>query len=151
VRGCRHDFRREAAGTLDVAAGPAILSRDIDSLGPAQLLQALAQRIDARPSLGIVLGGVGQHSEAPHSVRLLRGRRLPHGEARRAADQRHDLAPPHSITSSARCWSCQGTSRPSALAVFMLITSSYLMGAWTGSSLNLAPLRMRSRYDAARR
>ena len=37
-----------------------------------------------------------------------------------------------------------GTSRPSALAVLRLITSSNLTGAWTGSSLGFAPLRMRS-------
>src|SRR6516164_611901 len=40
----------------------------------------------------------------------------------------------HSITSSARCCRIQGTSRPSALAVLRLITSSNLTGAWTGSS-----------------
>ena len=51
---------------------------------------------------------------------------------------------PHSITSSASCWRCKGTSRPSALAVLRLITSSNLTGAWTGSSLGFAPLRMRS-------
>ena len=39
---------------------------------------------------------------------------------------------------------CSGTSRPSALAVLRLITSSNLTGAWTGSSLGFAPLRMRS-------
>ena len=38
----------------------------------------------------------------------------------------------------------RGTSRPSALAVLRLIISSNLTGAWTGSSLGLAPLRMRS-------
>jgi len=50
----------------------------------------------------------------------------------------------YSITSSARCWSCKGTPRPSALAVFILITSSNLTGAWTGSSPGFAPFRMRS-------
>ena len=50
----------------------------------------------------------------------------------------------YSITSSARCWSCTGTSRPRALAVLTLITSSNLTGASTGSSLGFAPRRMRS-------
>ena len=49
---------------------------------------------------------------------------------------------PYSITSSARVSSVGGTVRPSALAVLRLITSSYLVGAWTGRSLGLAPLRM---------
>ena len=75
--------------------------------------------------------------------RLLRARReRPRG--RRAAEQRDELAPLHSITSSARASSVGGTSRPSALAVLRLITSSYLVGACTGRSAGFSPLRMRS-------
>src|SRR5262249_62147509 len=43
--------------------------------------------------------------------------------------ERNELAPLHSITSSARASSVGGTSRPSALAVLRLITSSNLVGA----------------------
>jgi hypothetical protein len=50
----------------------------------------------------------------------------------------------YSITSSARVSSCGGTVRLSALAVLRLITSSNLVGCWTGSSPGLAPLRIRS-------
>jgi hypothetical protein len=50
----------------------------------------------------------------------------------------------YSITSSARASSVAGTSMPSALAVLMLITSSYLVGACTGRSAGFTPLRMRS-------
>src|SRR6476659_866597 len=57
----------------------------------------------------------------------------------------------HSITSSARARSIAGTSRPSALAVLRLMTSSYLVGACTGRSAGFSPLRMRSTYSAARR
>src|SRR5262249_15635408 len=57
----------------------------------------------------------------------------------------------HSITSSARASTDVGTSRPSALAVLRLFTSSYLVGAWTGRSAGFSPLRMRSTYPAARR
>src|SRR5215475_1591840 len=57
----------------------------------------------------------------------------------------------HSITSSARCRSNGGTSSPSVLAVLRLMISSNLTGAWTGSSLGFAPLRMRSTYVGARR
>ena len=42
--------------------------------------------------------------------------------------------PPHSITSAARASSVGGTSRPSVLAVFKLITSSYLVGACTAQN-----------------
>ena len=55
----------------------------------------------------------------------------------------------HSITSSARASSVGGISRPSALAVLRLITSSNRSGAWTGSPLGFSPSRMRSTYDAA--
>ena len=51
---------------------------------------------------------------------------------------------PYSMTSSARASSVGGRSRPSALTVFRLITSSYLVGACTGRSAGLSPLRMRS-------
>src|SRR5215472_7097258 len=61
-----------------------------------------------------------------------------------AAEQRDEIAPPHSITSSARCWRNQGTSRPSAFAVLRLIVSVSLTGPWTGRSLGFVPLRIRS-------
>ena len=51
---------------------------------------------------------------------------------------------PYSITSSARASSVGGISKPSALAVLRLITSSYLVGACTGRSAGFSPLRMRS-------
>jgi hypothetical protein len=41
----------------------------------------------------------------------------------------NSAAPPHSITSSARASSVGGTSMPSVLAVFRLITSLNLTGA----------------------
>jgi hypothetical protein len=66
----------------------------------------------------------------------------------RSAEQRDEVAalhlPAHSITSSARASSVAGMSMPSSLAVFRLITSSYLVGAWTGKSAGFSPLRMRS-------
>ena len=43
----------------------------------------------------------------------------------------------YSMTSSARASSIAGTSRPSALAVFRLITSSYLVGCCTGRTAGL--------------
>jgi hypothetical protein len=63
---------------------------------------------------------------------------------RRAADQRDELAPLHSITSSARASKVGGTSSPSALAVLRLMTSSNLVGASTGKSAGFAPRSMRS-------
>src|SRR6516165_559038 len=50
----------------------------------------------------------------------------------------------HSITSSARANTLGGTSKPSALAVLMLSTVSYFVGAFTGRSAGFSPFRMRS-------
>src|SRR5262249_14509525 len=61
-----------------------------------------------------------------------------------AAEQRDEGAAPHSMTSSARASTEVGTSKPIALAVLRLTTSSYLVGACTGRSAGFSPLRMRS-------
>src|SRR5262245_14805641 len=71
--------------------------------------------------------------------RLLRTRRKrPCGS--RAAQQRDEVAPFHSITSSARASTVAGTSRPSVFAVLRLSTISYLVGACTGRSAGFSPL-----------
>jgi hypothetical protein len=61
------------------------------------------------------------------TMRVLRARRQRPRRCR-ASEQRDELAPlhllAHSITSSARAITVAGTSRPSALAVLRLITSS---------------------------
>src|SRR5262245_9405076 len=71
----------------------------------------------------------------------------------RAAEQRDELTAfhLHSITSSARTSSVGGTSRPSAFAVFMLITTTNLVACSTGMSAGLAPLRILSTKMPARR
>ncbi len=53
-------------------------------------------------------------------------------------------SPRYSITSVARKTNEGGTVRPSALAVFMLMTSSNLVGCSTGRSEGLVPLRILS-------
>src|SRR5262249_30860702 len=63
----------------------------------------------------------------------------------RAADERDELAPLHSITSSARSRNDSGMVSPIRFAVFMFTTSSNLTGASTGRSAAFAPpRRMRS-------
>src|SRR5262249_48742871 len=57
----------------------------------------------------------------------------------------------YSIPWSAWRMSVWGTVKPSALAVFKLITSSNFAGRSTGRSVGLAPLRILSTYSAARR
>ena len=53
----------------------------------------------------------------------------PDGPPADAAEQRDELAPPHSITLSAIASSVGGTFNPSALAVLRLMTNSYLTGS----------------------
>jgi hypothetical protein len=55
----------------------------------------------------------------------------------------------YSISWSVRSNTDWGILSPRALAVLRLITSSNLVGCWTGRSAGLAPLRMRSTYEAA--
>src|SRR5262249_3478736 len=75
---------------------------------------------------------------------LLRARR--YRPRRRAAEKRDEFpAAAHSITSSARANTLGGTSKPSALAVLMLSTVSYFVGACTGRSAGFSPFRTRSR------
>ena len=71
----------------------------------------------------------------------------------RAASGHAAAAPPSSVMNSRRFIrsprrrgraASAALSRPSALAVLRLITSSYLVGACTGRSAGFSPLRMRS-------
>src|SRR5262249_50410748 len=87
----------------------------------------------------IVWGSRSDVSDARGLARLLRARRQrPRG--RPAAEQRYELAPSHSITSSARASSVGGISRRSAFAVLRLITNSNLLDCTTGSSAGFSPL-----------
>ena len=70
------------------------------------------------------------------------------GHGRRAAEQRDELAPPHSITSSARASSDGGTIRPSILAVLRLITNSNLVGLYDRQVGGLRALEDAAGIDA---
>src|SRR6516162_5325651 len=120
---------------------PAIFDRDGASFDPAEVAQPLH-----KSSGQLALRGRrsrAQESDGRQFPRLLRARRE-RPRCGGAAKQRDELAPLHSITSSARASTVAGISRPSAFAVLRLITSSYLVGACTGRSAGFSPLRMRS-------
>jgi hypothetical protein len=59
---------------------------------------------------------------------------------------RNELPPFHSITSSASANKVGGRFRPSALAVFRLMTNSNFAGCTTGRSAGFSPFRMRPVY-----
>src|SRR5262249_13995918 len=103
----------------------------------------------------IALGQAHQHADPPHTLGgLLRARH--ERPRRRAAEQRDELAPPHSITSSARSKKDSEIVKPSALAAVRLITSSNLVGCLTGNArtpsdgLAIVPLRCAAASARAR-
>src|SRR5262249_30073797 len=100
---------------------------------PTEFVQPLHKRRNIR-SPGRRRGRP-QKPDGRQLSRLLRARRERPRDSR-AAEKRDELAPLHSITSSARASSVGGTPSPSALAVFKFITSSYLVGACTGRKHN---------------
>src|SRR5205823_251999 len=61
---------------------------------------------------------------------------------RRAGYSEDQVAAVHSMTSSARARRDCGTVRPSAWAVFRLMTSSNLVGCCTGRLAGFSPLRI---------
>src|SRR5262249_43891725 len=77
---------------------------------------------------GLALGRTGRHTADKADYRHRRLLRVRRERPRsRAAEQRDELAPVHSITSSASASSLSGIWRPSVLAVCRLITSSNLV------------------------
>jgi hypothetical protein len=137
---------------------PGALHVDWDNLedadGVASLLQLLMPRHS--PALEVVgfaealaePGNKGRIErsgidEADHRHRRLLRPRRQRPSDRRAAEKRDELAPPHSITSSARASSVGGTVMPNTRAVSALMTNSNLLDCATGRSAGFAPLRMR--------
>src|SRR5262245_19962422 len=121
--------------------GESVDNRDILALDIAGLFQTLAKSAQAFRD-GIRRSRI---EETNHRYRrgLRVGCRWPCN--RRAAEQRDELAATdHSITSSARASSEGGTSRPSALAVLRLMTSSKRVGCSTGMSAGFSPFNIRS-------
>src|SRR5262245_21336048 len=103
----------------------AIFDQYVAAGRPSELPEPLSKILKIALRVRIVLGNPQQYRDPPHPPALLRVRR--ERPRHRTAEQRDDLAAlHHSITSSARASSIGGTSRPSALAVFRLIASSYL-------------------------
>src|SRR6516164_3956033 len=145
VRMQRDEFFRESLPFFRVVGWcPARIDRDFLTLYPPELLEFLPESRDVCLCFRVALRIAHQCSDPPHPVSLLRARReRPCRGA--SAEQGDELAPLHSITSSARASSVDGTSSPNALAVLRLMTNSYLVGSMTGRSAGLAsPLRIRA-------
>src|SRR6185369_431440 len=116
------------------------LDLDVAPLDITEIAQALAKNAQGRLQIGD-----GEHAQ-PRQLGLLRLR-----ERRRAkgGKRKYHFAPLHSITLSARSRMDCGIATPISFAVFLLITSSNLVGCSTGRSPGLAPLKILSTYFAA--
>src|SRR6516165_4524431 len=91
-----------------------------DLVGPLISIPRTAQQRE----IGFIVRD--EHADAPHAVALLPARRE-RPRRRRAAEERDEGPPVHSMTSSASANSDGGTVSPSALAVVRLIARSNLV------------------------
>src|SRR6516165_4035101 len=105
-----HELGNELSGALIASLRPAIFDCNIAAVDPAEFAQSLYKSREALRRYSR-----RGHAEVTNGRQLLR-RLRPRGEwprRRRAAEKPDELAPPHSITSSARASRDAGTSRPS--------------------------------------
>src|SRR5215475_3649565 len=130
------------ADGIGIGCCPAGIDLHISADGPAKRLQPLQEGSEPCLVMRIVRRCGEEHADAPHPLALLRARRE-RPRCSRAAEQRDELAPLHSITSSAMASTPGGIMRPSVLAVLRLTMSSNFVGCRTGSSAGFSPLRMR--------
>src|SRR6516164_3467233 len=126
---------------------PAIFARHIPTLDIAGFIQAPPKGDQSRSVRLLRCGG----KKPDHRHRRLLRPRCERPRSRRTAEKRDELAPNHSITSSANASNLSGIWRPSALAVLILTVSSYFVGDCTGKSAGFSPRKMRSTYEPVRR
>src|SRR5262249_10163948 len=131
---------REGPQTIILAFRPSIFDRQVATFDIADFAQSLME--STQPGRITVGRCALEKTDRWHRSLLRPGRERPHG--RRAAKNRDELAPFHSITSSAMASSLSGIWRPSALAVLRLTARSNLVGNATGKSAGLRPLRILS-------
>src|SRR5258708_214111 len=133
------EIGRKCQQPVILACGPAVFDPDVLALDISAVGQTLPECRDNRR----IVAKRPAVEEPDHRHRRLlpaRRERPCHGCT---AKKRDELAPPHSITSSARASSLSGIVMPSALAVLRLMTRSNFVGCTTGRSPGLAPLRIR--------
>ena len=131
-----NEFGCQCRQPIVAAVRPAIFDRHVPALDMTGLASGPG---GTRATERVSIRRRGAEKPDHRHRRLLRPRRE-RPRRRRAAEQRDELAPLHSITSSARASRVGGTSRPSALAVLRLITSSNLVGCSIGKSAGFAPV-----------
>src|SRR6476661_2865298 len=118
-----------------------VVDRNGAALRPTQCGKGLLECRAARDCFDVIRSERAHDGDVPHRAGSLRacGKR----PCNRAAQNSDELAPPHSITSSALASRDGGTVMPSALAVFRLMVNSNFVGCTTGSSAGVSPFRIR--------
>src|SRR5262245_16135865 len=133
-------FGGNLSETLAAALRPANLNRDVATFHPTEFAQPLHE---CGEPLALDQGrGGAQESDGRQLAGLLSARR--ERPRRCTAKQCDELAPPHSITSSASVSRLSEILRPSAVAVVRLMTRSNLVGCSIGSSPGFAPRKILS-------
>jgi len=108
---------RQGRKSLRTPLGKTILEAMTLSLDVTQVPQPVPQSLERWPGL------IRENTDFPQTARRLRPRHE-RPRDRRAAEQRDELTPLHSITSSARTSRPGGTVKPSAFAVLILMGTS---------------------------
>src|SRR5262249_10110917 len=136
-----NQFVSSAANARYISTAPTSIDLNIATLRPTKFLKTCDKSRKPPLFLGIAFGSWQQYPYTSHSIRLLRAcsKRRRGGSG---ANERHKLAPPHSITSSAIESTPDGISMPSACAVCKLSAKLNLVDCSTGRSAGLAPLRI---------
>src|SRR6266508_2812122 len=116
--------RHVAHRLIGVAANPGDIENDVSILDQANAAQTLLKRLNERAVVSVGGRTKRQESKPDRTFTLLLRARRERPRGRCAAEQRDELAPLHSITSSARPMSGSGNARPRVLAVFRLTTNS---------------------------
>src|SRR5262249_40058003 len=130
-----HQFTGQRRQPIILTVRPAVFDCDVLALDMARLLQPLSKRAQ---TLHVVLKRCGAEEADHRECRLLRARRQ-RPRSGRAAEERDEGAPFHSMTSSARSRSVGGIVMPIALAALRFTTSSYLDGCSISRSAGFAP------------
>ena len=145
----RQKLRNQLPRSRRVSLRVALLQEKVAAEDVSAFLKPLAQARDAHVRVRKIVPEIANARNFPLRPRRRRPRARRCG--RRPAEKTDELAPPHSITSSAGASSIGGMSTPSALAVFRLTTVLNFVACSIGMSPGFAPLESCPTKKAARR
>src|SRR5205807_921067 len=142
ARVCPNQFGRISPDEVRISCWPSEIELNVAAFYPPEVLEAFLKRRDERLCFGIAGVECQHHSDPTHPLGLLCTRSERQDSP--TANQRDELPPPHSITSSARASTIGDSSMPMAMAVRRFIRKSNLVGRSNGRSPGFAPLSTRS-------